>query len=113
LNWFDITKKRLRYITVSEIREVMLEAVKQWDAEYNMNDKNILMVTIKPQLIPFVTDIVRKKLDNPRFANHFITTFKAGTKRIMDVAVRDALIEIGWRNLDIHNNSTKGPFSRM
>jgi predicted nuclease of restriction endonuclease-like RecB superfamily len=113
MNWFDITKKRLRYITVSEIREVMLEAVKQWDAQYNMNDKNVLMVTIKPQLIPFVTDVVRQKLENPKHTNHFITTFKGGSKRIMDVAVRDALLEVGWRNLDIHNNSTKGPFSRM
>jgi predicted nuclease of restriction endonuclease-like RecB superfamily len=113
MNWFDITKKRLKYITVSEIREVMLEAVKQWDAQYNMNDKNVLMVTIKPQLIPFVTDVVRQKLENPKHTNHFITTFKGGSKRIMDVAVRDALLEVGWRNLDIHNNSTKGPFSRM
>ena len=113
MNWYDNTKKRLKYITVSEIREVMLEAVKQWDAQYNMNDKNVLMVTIKPQLIPFVTDVVRQKLENPKHTNHFITTFKGGSKRIMDVAVRDALLEVGWRNLDIHNNSTKGPFSRM
>ena len=113
MNWFDITKKSLRYITASEIREVMLEAVKQWDAQYNMNDKRVFMVTIKQQLIPFVTDAVRQKLENPRYTNHFIKTFKGGSKRIMDVAVRDALVEVGWRNLDFHNNSTKGPFSRM
>lgn len=114
MNWFDITKRSLKYITTSEIREVMFEAVKQWDAQYTMNDKRLLMITIKQQLLPFLEDIIRKKFKNPRFANHFIKTFKGERKRIMDVAIKEALIKLGWRDLShARISSTKGPFSRM
>tara|TARA_R100001198_G_scaffold26280_1_gene13663 strand:- start:377 stop:718 length:342 start_codon:yes stop_codon:yes gene_type:complete len=113
MNWFDITKKRLGYITTSQIREVMIIAVNEWNDQYDLNDKNVLLVTIKPQLVPFLRDVVRQRLDNPKHTNHFIKIFKEGSRRIINIALRDALNQAGWRNLDIANNSPKGPYSRM
>ena len=112
MSWFDITKKSISYATSSEIREIIEIAVINWNDQFRLNDKNVLLVTIKPQLIPFLRDVLRQRLDNPRHATSFIKTFKRG-KRIMDIATRDALLKAGWRNLDMHNNSVKGPYSRM
>lgn len=112
MSWFDITKKSISYATASEIREIIEIAVINWNDQFKMNDKNVLLETIKIQLVPFLRDVLRQRLDNPRNTNNFITTFKKG-KRIMDIATRDALLKTGWRNLDMHNNGVKGPYSRI
>ena len=72
-----------------------------------------LLKHLKHNAVPIHHKPAEIRRANYIYTNHFIKTYKGGSKRIMDVAVRDALIEVGWRNLDFHNNSTKGPFSRM
>ena len=99
MNGFDITKRSLKYITTSEIREVMFEAVKQWDAKYTRTDKRIVMIKINQQWLPLIEDIIRKQLKNPRFANNFMNTVQRERKRRIDGWIKEAVIKLGWRDL--------------